>query len=781
MGKLIEKIVNNKKLFISVICFLVLIIIVSVAGIIFLVKNNAGTEQDNVLVVSADFNKDSNGFVPGAWVSDNSDFKYMSNGGIDDTGCVKVINKSANDARYELSVEAEEESYYKVTGWIKTEEVGSLQGAAGANISVLNTFEKYDYIYGTQDWKYVEFYGETVKGQTEFTVALRVGFYSGDNTGTAWFDDIKIYKVSDVPEDVACVSFEDKLTPTETTEDELPLDENFYEDMTKGAVILTFFVLLAFVIAYRFARAYDGKGRSVPLASPCGEPMSLGKAIAAIFIIGIIIRIVLALSPLQCSGDMGIFKYWGDMSVSGGFTETYNTLGELIDYPPLYVYVLYAASAIKDLFAGSEYQDMIYSVLIKLSPIIADCLIGVFIYKICNKKMRTEWKVFAVATWMLNPVVIIDSAVWGQVDSILALFVILAVYYGYEKKFLWSGLWLGLGVMLKPQAIIVSPIIFFMLVKYFIQEKETIKKKFAGLGFTALGFLIGSVVPCLPFMFKMGMVETEILGKTINLPWIFSLFIGTANGYSYASVNSLNFWFLMGKNWVSDSEEIANITMLTWGFLAIILICVIIWVLYLLYKKKKYMPYLFAGMLYLFVTMFGPRMHERYFFPAVAFFAVAYVLSNNRIWLWMYTLLSIFGFLTIAEVLLDLEVGKYLQATTADINRYADFLWVSESTYRNTIAWLMIIITVATLALVVLEVFNIIGKNHRFEPIWNENGMPEPVENDLFDSMNEDTPLLSMDFSESAQDIDVAVSSEPEVAATLDTEVHNEGDSVDEE
>lgn len=683
------------------------------------------------LIFSADFNENAAGFVSDAWTLDATEFEHLKKGGIDNSGCLKVSNISNNDARYSVDIDVEEDAYYKISGWIKTENVENKDGSFGANISIMKNFESYEHVLGTEDWKHIEFYGKTADEQNLITLALRVGFYSGECSGTAWFDNITVSRVANVPENIVCLNFAETLNQSESSEekDEFPLDENFYSDMTSAVQILLFFVFIAFVIAYRFARAYDGFGRKEPLAHPAGGAMSLAKGLIAIMVIGFLIRVVLALTPMQCSVDVNIFKYWGNQIVNGGFTETYNTLKDSIDYPPVYVYVLYMASMVKDLFAGYEYQELIYSFLIKFMPIVADCLIGLFIYKICDKKMSASWKVFVVAAWMLNPVVIIDSAVWGQVDSILALFVLATIYFGHNKKFLASGIALGLGIMLKPQAIIVAPILFYMLLKYVIQEKDEIRKKVQSFGFTALGFVGGAVVPCLPFMFKMGMVETELFGKTLNLPWIFSLFVGTANHYSYASVNSLNFWYIMRKNWVDDSTEFANITLLTWGMGAIVLICILAWVFYMLYKdkKNKYMPYLFAGVLYLGVTMFGPRMHERYFFPAIAFLAVVFVLSNNRIWMWMYAGVSIFGFLTIAEVLLDLEVGKYLEATGADYRRFADFLWVEYTYYRLFIAVFMVLITLAIAVLTILTVFNVLGNRPKFERIW-KNG--EDIETD---------------------------------------------------
>lgn len=728
MQKLIERIVNDKKIFIAVICSLVLIIVLCTAGIVWLAGSN--DEKQNFkdqLILSADFNDNENGFVSDAWTQNVTEFEYSKTGGIDNSGCLKVYNTVGNDARYSIDIDVESDSYYKISGWIKTEDIGENEGSVGANISVMKNFESYEDICGTEDWKKIEFYGKTDKNQEKITLALRIGFYSGENTGTAWFDNITVYHVANVPENVVCLNFAETLNQTSNSEDseeELALDENFYSDMTSVVQLLIIFVFIAFVIAYRFARAYDGFGRKEPLAAPAGGAMSLAKGIIAIMMIGFLIRVILALTPMQCSVDVNIFKYWGNQIVSGGFTETYNTLKDSIDYPPLYVYVLYMASSVKDLFAGSEYQDMIYSLLIKFMPIVADCIIGLFIYKICDKKMSASWKVFVVAAWMLNPVVIIDSAVWGQVDSILALFVLITIYFAHQKKFLASGIALGLGAMLKPQAIIVAPIVFYMLLKYVLQEKDEISKKVKSFVYTALGFIGGVVVPCLPFMFKMGMVETEVFGKTLNLPWIFSLFIGTANHYSYASVNSLNFWYLMRKNWVDDSTEFANITLFTWGMGAIVIICILAWVFYLLYKdkKNKYMPYLFAGILYLGVTMFGPRMHERYFFPAVAFLAVVFILSNSRIWLWMYAAVSAFGFLTIAEVLFDLEVGKYLQDSGAEYDRYAHFLWMDYTTYRMSIAIMMVLITLAITVLIILTVFNVLGNRPKFERIWKIEG-----------------------------------------------------------
>ncbi|MBQ8828119.1 MAG: DUF2029 domain-containing protein [Clostridia bacterium] len=694
MRKFFQKIKTDKKLFAAAVCILAAVIVLCVCLSAYMVSTYVAQNKEDTVIFEYDFNEGVGEFTETAWNDENTVFKHCTSGGIDDSGCVMVSNVWENDARYELKLAVEPKSYYRISGWIKTENIYKNEGFAGANISVLENFEVYEYLYGTNDWTYVEFYGKTDKSQEEIIIALRVGFYSGDNTGIAWFDNINVTQVGELPDGVEALNLKPILGEEASEEEENVLDENFYFDTTKALGILTLFVFLAFVIAYRFARAYDGFGRKERLAPPFGNALSLTKGLLVIFAAGILIRVIFALSGIQCSVDVNLFKYWGNKSVEGGLTETYNTLGDNIDYPPLYVYALYFASLIKNAFSFlGDGTNIFYSLLIKLTPILADCAIGVVIYLMLDKRMRTEWKLLAVAAWMLNPISIINSSCWGQVDSVLALIVLLAVYFAENNKPLLSGLMLGLGMMLKPQAIIIFPLVFYILFRNFVQSKDKISKRFIPALLTLAGFVIGAVLPCIPFMFKMGFVPVELFGKTVSVPWIVSLFIGTANHYAYVCVNALNLWFILGKNWVPDKELFGPASLFTLGILAIVIVCVLVWVLYQVNKKAPFMTYMLAAALYMGVAMFSTRMHERYFFPAVVFLAVALVLSNNKIVLWLYSALSIFGFLTIAEVLLDLEVGQALKNAGADMAVYGNYLWVYETDYRMFIAYAMVIIT----------------------------------------------------------------------------------------
>lgn len=118
---------------------------------------------------------------------------------------VKITNNKPNDARYKQVVSAEPNSYYKISCWVRTEDVGSKKGA---NISVENIIHTSIDVKGTSSgWQYLELYGRTGPQQKSFTVTVGLGGYGSINTGRAWFDDVTVQKTDTVPVDKNAVNF----------------------------------------------------------------------------------------------------------------------------------------------------------------------------------------------------------------------------------------------------------------------------------------------------------------------------------------------------------------------------------------------------------------------------------------------------------------------------------------------------------------------------------------------------------------------------------------------
>ena len=110
-----------------------------------------------------------------------------------------IINGAATDSRLLQKVNVKSETYYKISCWIRTENVGP--DAKGANISIDGLTDTSDDIRNTSnDWTYAELYGISGKGQNTFTLTLGLGGYGSLNTGKAWFDDVFVEELAAAPE-----------------------------------------------------------------------------------------------------------------------------------------------------------------------------------------------------------------------------------------------------------------------------------------------------------------------------------------------------------------------------------------------------------------------------------------------------------------------------------------------------------------------------------------------------------------------------------------------------
>ncbi|HWQ20324.1 MAG TPA: hypothetical protein VN455_11145 [Methanotrichaceae archaeon] len=164
-------------------------------------------------------------------------------------------------------------------------------------------------------------------------------------------------------------------------------------------------------------------------------------SILKLFILGLIIRIILM--PLTTHGDLLLITWeshyipLGHLNIYQFFYDNYpkiNYNGDVAYLPPIY-FIMGIWESILALFGLLDIQNWhnlrdLYNTpsalfLLKMVYLPFDLLAGYFILKLVDEKDR--WLAFAL--WMLNPVVIYVTYVWGQIDVIPAFFMILALYY----------------------------------------------------------------------------------------------------------------------------------------------------------------------------------------------------------------------------------------------------------------------------------------------------------------------------------------------------------------
>ena len=127
-----------------------------------------------------------------------------------DTRCLRIENNAPNDARAVQHVNVEPARIYKLSGYIKAENIPEDTG--GAMLSVMDSYAIYPSVYDTQgEWVHRECYVRTHAQQETMAVAARLGFYGGDAEGKAWFDDLRLEMIRMLPAGAQLIVLEDPL------------------------------------------------------------------------------------------------------------------------------------------------------------------------------------------------------------------------------------------------------------------------------------------------------------------------------------------------------------------------------------------------------------------------------------------------------------------------------------------------------------------------------------------------------------------------------------------
>ena len=244
--------------------------------------------------------------------------------------------------------------------------------------------------------------------------------------------------------------------------------------------------------------------------------------------------------------------------------------------------------------------------------------------------------------FLFTPASFLDSAIWGQVDSVFTLFVVLMCYFATEKKLPLAYFAFAIGILIKPQTLIFGPVLLFAIVdQVFLDSfrndsREVFWKKFfihLGSGLLAIGVLVLLMVP---FDFSQALKQ----------------YTDTVTSYPYASVNAYNIWTMFGKNWTDQAETFLAIPYHVWGMIFIGLSVVAAAVVNFKTKEKASKYYFVAALLYFSIFCLSVRMHERYAYPALALMLLAYASRPRKHLFLSYIFLGIGCFFNMAHAML---------------------------------------------------------------------------------------------------------------------------------
>ncbi|BBH20744.1 hypothetical protein Back11_20890 [Paenibacillus baekrokdamisoli] len=335
-----------------------------------------------------------------------------------------------------------------------------------------------------------------------------------------------------------------------------------------------------------------------------------------------VVRLLLAEQYSGFISDQGLFVQWMESVRENGLGGAFAVNGS-INYPPLFLGMLGLYGDLLHLLGISTQAG---AVSFKFILIMIDLVAILLVVRLTAGIANYNWRAFVILLFALNPALMTDSAVWGQVDLLHSILMLLAVI-GLTNRPLWSGILFAFALLTKFQAITVLPVMGLWLLLILIREKQ-----YRPL----LLWVSGFAGPWILTIIYFG--ATGSLTKMIR-----QAYTDAVGFYSSASMNAMNIWFhIIGVDpGTNDTQTIAaGISMRNFGFLllfaAVIGIC-----LYMYYSREDRTTMLLKASATLCFSFFmlPTEIHERYSIPALVFTLL--VIKHDKQWTWSAGLLTL--------------------------------------------------------------------------------------------------------------------------------------------
>ncbi len=419
------------------------------------------------------------------------------------------------------------------------------------------------------------------------------------------------------------------------------------------------------------------------LAAACGAVYLLGVIAAAVacrrgdgagrmsvllvlLAAALLVRMLIAPWAEGYATDVGAFTAWAGRAAAG-LEAFYSDPDYFADYPPGYMYVLWVVGKLQAHW-GLEWQSPEFLLLLKMPAILADVAATWLVYRLARRH-KLGAPAAVAALYAFNPAVILDSAVWGQVDGVLVLGLLAGVML--LRRFPWaSGAAFAAALLIKPQALLLGPLPLLCFAVRLIRRRE--RRAILDLTLFLAAGLAVFAAGVLPYVMQYGPT------------WVVTKYTSTMNSYPYASLNAFNLFALVGGNGVDTATIFHGLTYAQWGTLSLVLTLALAVAAAMLAKDDTFVWYV-PVLLVVSVFVLGTMMHERYLFPALALVLGLYVVTRDWRVLVLLGGLSVTLMLNIAEVLalshhetylVPPEGGLLLACSAANVLLWAWMIWI---------------------------------------------------------------------------------------------------------
>lgn len=202
-----------------------------------------------------------------------------------------------------------------------------------------------------------------------------------------------------------------------------------------------------------------------------------------------------------------------------------------------------------------------------------------------------KWKEYMTFVCIfVSPIVMFNSSLWGQCDSIYTFFCIATIYLLFKERFWMAMMALGIAFSFKLQTIFILP---FIIVYYIINEKFK-TKHICGTFFSIFVLALPGCVSGRSLLDVLSVYKGQVTEDSVRF------------FYNYPGFSSL---FLNQRDLGEFTKYVKSLSIL---MTIIILGCIAVWIIYSKIPMSKYNFTYLAFLMTYATVLFLPAMHERY-------------------------------------------------------------------------------------------------------------------------------------------------------------------------
>lgn len=307
-------------------------------------------------------------------------------------------------------------------------------------------------------------------------------------------------------------------------------------------------------------------------------------------------------------GDLNYWWTWLEQLQSGGYAQLD------ANYPPILLHWLALGGVILDAVGLGSGNPLIVKIWVQLPVWLAWMLLLYQVARTLAERGITPMTSGIFWVVALNPAILIDGPVWGQVDFLPWIPLSLGLL-AYARGKDWQGpMWFCVAMAVKFQAIVLAPVFAALFLRSVHSDRKVLRAALpAAVGAILLAFL--------PFILVgRGWAQAgEAFWKNLGR-------------YPHATLNAANLWKLLTPFGAYGSEPLPGFEGISWmtpSKLGLALFgCISIVVFVATFRKSANVWALGTLAMFGFFA-FSSAMHERYLFMAVPF-AAMWAASEDR-------------------------------------------------------------------------------------------------------------------------------------------------------